>query len=220
MSTAQPSKRINTLADLLEILGGIAPDRVRFHPAPGTATKRDVLEAERTENRLCELVNGVLVEKPMGYRESILALALGAWLRAFVEKSNLGLVSGPDGMTELFPGLVRIPDVAFASWGRIPGGVVPSEPIPELTPDLAVEILSQSNTPAEMERKRAEYFQAGVRLVWIVDPDARTVEVSTSRGKSALLGASDKLDGGDVLPGFVLRVADFFAELDRKARQP
>ena len=219
MSTVQPSKRINTLADLLEILGGIAPDRVRFHPAPGTATKRDVLEVESTENRLCELVNGVLVEKPMGYRESVLALALGSWLRAFVEKNNLGLVSGPDGMTELFPGLVRIPDVAFASWSRIPGGVVPSESIPELTPDLAVEILSQRNTPAEMERKRAEYFEAGVKLVWIADPDSRTVEVSTSQGKSTLLGAPDKLDGGNVLPGFTLPLADFFAELDRKANR-
>ena len=219
MSTVQPSKRIDTLADLLEALGGIAPDRVRLRPAPGTATKQDVLEAERTENRLCELVSGVLVEKPMGYRESILALALGSWLRAFVEKNNLGLVSGPDGMTELFPGLVRIPDVAFASWGRIPGGVVPSEPIPELTPDLAVEVLSQSNTPAEMDRKRAEYFEAGVKLVWIVDPDARTVSVSSSPGKGVLLGASGMLDGGDVLPGFTLRLADLFAELDRKANR-
>jgi Uma2 family endonuclease len=217
MSTIQPSARIDTLADLLGVLGGIAPDRVRFRPAPGTATKEDVLEVERTENRLCELVNGVLVEKPMGYRESVLALALGSILRAFVERANLGIVSGPDGMTELFPGLVRIPDVAFAAWSRVPGGAVPTDPIPELTPDLAVEILSRSNTAAEMERKRSEYFAAGVRLVWMIDPERRTVEVSSSPSASAILSGSETLDGSDVLPGFKLPLPELFAPLDRKA---
>ena len=75
-------------------------------------------------------------------------------------------------MVWLFRGLVRIPDVAFTSWERLPGRRVPPEPIPELAPDLAVEVLSQSNTEAEMTRKRGEYFAAGVRLVWLVDPDA------------------------------------------------
>ena len=63
---------IETLADLLEQLGGLAPARVRFRPPPGTATEKDVLEVEAHEDRLCELVDGVLVEKAMGWRESIL----------------------------------------------------------------------------------------------------------------------------------------------------
>ena len=217
MSSVQDPPRIDTLADLLRGLGGIPAERVRFRPAPGTATERDVVEVERRENRLCELVDGVLVEKPMVYRESLLAMALGAWLRAFVARGNLGLVSGSDGMTRLFPGLVRIPDVAFASWQRIPGGVVPEDPIPDLTPDLVVEILSRSNPEAEMERKRAEYFAAGVRLLWILDPDRRVVEVSPASGKPTVLGESATLDGGEVLPGFSLQLRELFAELDRKA---
>jgi Uma2 family endonuclease len=117
---AEPST-IETLADLLDRLGGVPLNRVRFHPSPGTATEKDVLEAERKENRLCELIDGVLVEKPMAYRESFLAVAIASILRSYVDPRNLGLVTGADGMVRLFPGLVRIPDVAFASWDRIPG---------------------------------------------------------------------------------------------------
>ena len=82
----------------------------------------------------------------MAYRESLFALLVAKILLDFVEPRNLGLVSGADGTMKLFGGLVRIPDVAFASWGRIPGRVVPKEPIPDLTPDLVVEVLSESNT--------------------------------------------------------------------------
>jgi Uma2 family endonuclease len=205
------------MGDLLEQLGDIPPHRVWLHPVPGTATEVDVLEAERRENRLCELVDGVLVEKPMGYRESLLALAIGAWLRAFVNPRNLGLVSGSDGMMRLFPGLVRIPDVAFASWGRFPHGRVPTAPLPPLVPDLAIEVLSESNTAAEMNRKVREYFQAGVRLVWLVDPRSRTVAVYTTVADAIVLDESHTLDGGEVLPAFSLSVRDVFAELDRES---
>ena len=124
---------------------------IRFHPAPGTALEQDVLEAEK-QGLLCELVDGVLVEKAMGYTESILAAFLIEMLNAFVRPRNLGFVSAPDGTMRLFPGLVRIPDVAFASWDRLPGGRRPTAPIPPIAPDLAVEVLSQSNTPCEMAR--------------------------------------------------------------------
>jgi Uma2 family endonuclease len=215
-SLLTPPATIRTLADLLERLGGISADRVRFHPAPGTATEADVLEVERRENRLCELVDGVLVEKAMGFRESLLAFALGGILRAFVVPRNLGLVSGPDGTLRLFPGLVRIPDVAFISWDRIPDRRVPEAPIPGLAPDLAVEVLSPSNTTAEMARKRGEYFAAGVRLVWSVDPRSRTVTVHDAEGRSTTLDEAATLDGGAVLPGFAMPLKDLFAELDRR----
>src|SRR5579859_2105872 len=133
---------IVTLADLLKELGGIAPERVRFHPPPGTATEKDVVDVERRENRIYELIDGVLVEKAMGYCEALLASYLIEILGPFVRRRKLGLVTGPDGMMRLFPGLVRIPDVAFVSWSRFPGGRVPTDPVPDLVPDLAVEILS------------------------------------------------------------------------------
>jgi len=206
---------IDTLRDLLERLGDISPDRIRFRPPPGSATEADVIQVERDENLLCELVDGVLVEKGIGYRESLLAIAIARALGDFVLARNLGLVTGADGMIGLFPGLVRIPDVAYVSWDRVPGRKVPAEAIPHFAPNIAVEVLSSSNTAGEMARKRREYFRAGVELLWVVDPNARTLEVFSDPDRSTLLGASQSLDGGTVLPGFVLSLGALFAELDR-----
>ncbi len=216
MKTVQTALQIQTLADLLERLGGISADRVRFQPPPGTALEQDVIEVERRENRLCELVDGALVEKLMGYRESLLAVALAAALRDFVVERNLGLVTGADGLVSLISGLVRIPDVALVSWNRLPERQVPTDPIPHVAPDLAVEVLSKGNTAGEMERKRREYFQAGVSLVWMVDVDARTVTVFTSPERSRTLNEDQILDGGEVLAGFSLSLRELFAELDRQ----
>jgi Uma2 family endonuclease len=218
MSAAvQPPAPIETFADLLERLGNVPLERILFRPYPGTATEADVLTAMREpRKRLGELVEGVLVEKAMGYRESGLAFFVALMLDAFVRPRNLGLITGEQGTVRLMAGLVRIPDVAFTSWDRIPGRRWPTAPIPTLAPDLAVEVLSSSNTPAEMARKRLDYFTAGVRLVWEIDPDARTVSVYTGVDTVRLLSAQDTLDGGAVLPGFTLPLRDLFAELDRQ----
>jgi Uma2 family endonuclease len=101
-------------------------------------------------------------------------------------------------------GRVRIPDVAFTSWDRMPGRKRPTKPIPELSPDLAVEILSPSNTYGEMQLKLADYFAANVQLLLIVDPELRTVEVHTGPGQMTLLRQDEGLDGSDVLPGFAV----------------
>jgi len=93
-----------------------------------------------------DLLDGVLVEKAMGFRESRLAIVIAGLLDIFVIARNLGLVVGPDGMSRLWPGRLRAPDVAFFSWDRLPGRRMPREPIPTLAPNLAVEILSRSNT--------------------------------------------------------------------------
>jgi Uma2 family endonuclease len=82
-------------------------------------------------------------------------------------------------------------------------------------PDLVIEVLSKGNTPKEMARKLDEYFRAGVRLVWYVNPKKRTVRVYTARNRSVLLLENDTLDGGDVLPGFALSIRDWFAEAER-----
>lgn len=125
-------------------------------------------------------------------------------------------MSGADGMMRLFAGLVRIPDVAFISWGRLPDRRVPHAPVPDLSPDLAVEILSEGNTEGEMARERREYFEAGVRLVWLIDPRSRTTRVFDSPDQSTTFDASQTLHGGQVLPGFRLPLHDLFAELDRQ----
>ena len=136
------------------------------------------------ENRICELVEGTLVEKPMGYEEGRLAGVLLTYLNIFLWQHDLGIANGPDGTLKLTTGLVRIPDVSFVSWDRLPDRQPPKGPIPLLPLDLAVEVISQGNTRAEMERKLREYFDAGTRLVWFVYPKTRTVHVYTSPRRS------------------------------------
>ena len=212
MSQAPPIPDLGvTMADLLKRLGGIAPARVRLRPSPGMATEKDVIEIEARENRLYELVDGVLVEKVMGFRESVIASRLIRLIGNFVEERDLGVVTAPDGTLKLRPGLVRIPDVSFFAWSRFPGRVVPDTPIPDLTPDLAVEILSKGNTKKEMKIKLHDYFEAGSRLVWYLEPKRRMATVFTSADAAFILEEDQALDGGDVLPGLSIALRALFA---------
>src|SRR5262249_3958216 len=157
-----PPTKVRTIADLLKRLGNIPPERVWLRPAPGTATEQDVIDIEARENRLCELVDGVLVEKTVGYYESRVAAVLIGYMDLFSARHDLGIVLAPDCTLRLMPGLVRIPDVSFISWKKFPNRELPAESIPDLVPDLAVEILSEGNTAEEMRRKLREYFKVGV----------------------------------------------------------
>jgi len=201
-----------TAADLVERFGPIPLWRIRLDPPPGSATEQHVLEIHDHEDRLCELVDGVLVEKTVSSYESYLAMLMGRFLGNFVERENLGVVLGADGMLRLSPGLVRIPDVSFVGWDRFPGRRVSRDPIWGLAPDLAVEVISRWNTAQEMQRKLEEYFDVCVRLAWYVYPESRTVQVYVAPEGPALLGEEDVLDGGEVLPGFELPLKEFFAE--------
>jgi Uma2 family endonuclease len=213
MTAATKTFPFVTLDDLLEHLGRIDPRRIRLVPAPGTATEQDVIRLGQKEDRLYELIDGVLVEKIMGAKESFLGLLLGRLLSAFVDENNLGFVLGADGTLRILPRMVRIPDVAFVSRQRWSSPFVPDEPIPDLVPDLAVEVISEGNTPGEMRRKLKDYFLAGVRLVWFVDPDRRTVEVYTAPDKVRRLREGQTLDGSDVLPGFSVPLKVLFARI-------
>ena len=203
-----------TIADLLAQLG-VLPDRVLLRPALGTATVDDVVAIHDRENRLCELVDGVLVEKAMGYYESNLASELLHLIKNFLEVHRLGVATGADGMIRLAPGLVRIPDVSFVSRDQFPDGRVGREPVPSLSPTLAVEVLSPSNTKTEMDRKLRDYFAAGSKLVWYLDPADRSVRVYTSPEQVTRLDESGTLDGGEVLPGFGLPIREWFERAER-----
>ena len=208
-----------TVVDLVDLFGPIPAWRIRNEPAPGTATEQDVIDIETRENRLCELIDGVLVEKAVEYDESCLTVELLRLIANFVKKHRLGRVSGPDGMMRLFPGLVRIPDVAFAAWNKFPSREYLGKPIPDLVPDLAVEVLSEGNTAKEMSRKLDDYFDAGVRLVWFVNPRKRNVDVFTEKDSCITLTEQQTLTGGDVLPGFKLPLKKLFAEVPHLRRR-
>ncbi len=210
-----------TIADLLESLGGIPARRVLLNPHPGTATERDLVALSERNNRPYELVDGTLVERAMGFDESLFAPFLSAALFDYLETHDLGKPVGNGAMMRFLPGLVRIPDLAFISWERYPRKKRRRGEIPTVAPDLVVEVLRKDNTPMETARKLREYFKAGVRLVWYVDPNKRTVQVYTAVDRSTLLDEPQTLDGGDVLPGFSLSIRDWFAEAERTGpREP
>ncbi len=198
-----------TAADLLALidrLGGVPASRVRMWPVPGTATKADAVHSELWYGAPCELVDGTLVEKPMGLYESGVAIDRPGDRHVRPGPATLGLVGGARGMYSVVPDQVRMPDVSFTRWARMPADY-PANPAPDLSPDLAVEVLSPSNTPREIERKRRNYFAGGTRLVWVFDPPTRTVAVYTpDRTEPTVLTDADTLDGADVLPGFTLAV--------------
>ncbi len=196
MRTASaPPQRFVYFGDLQAHLGGIPQERIRLVPPPGEATEEDALRVKDRENRSCELIDGVLVEKDVASFESHLAIIVAHFIQIYLEEHDLGIVLGADGMLRLFPGQVRIPDVSFISWQRLPGDELPSEAIWSVAPELAVEVLSAGNTEEEMERKLQDYFQAGSKLVWYIDARARAVRVYTSPRKSVLLNENDTLDG-------------------------
>jgi Uma2 family endonuclease len=205
-----------TVADLWERLGQVPLSRIRLIPTPGAAAEQDVLDSIDHSERICELIDGVLVEKTMGYMESLLAMAVGEFLRRFVRDQKLGIVLGADGPLRILPRQIRVPDVCFVSWERLPDGKLPQTPILPVAPDLAVEVLSEGNTEHEMHRKLSDYFAAGVRLVWYIDPRTRTAAVYTAPEQCTMLNETDVLTGGDVLPGFALSLRELFAEIEGK----
>jgi len=208
-----------TLSDLHRQLGGVPLERIRAVPPPGTATVEDAVKSELGGRIVCELVDGILVEKTMGYFESRLAAVLIHLIEGFLDSRNLGIVAGADGMLRIFPDQVRIPDVSFICWEQFPDRKLPEEPAPSIAPDLAVEILSKGNTPAEMDRKLRDYFAAGVRLVWYIDPPTRSARVYSAVDECTKIDESGTLTGGEVLPGFELPLAELFARAERRGPQ-
>jgi Uma2 family endonuclease len=169
-----------------------------------------------------ELVRGVMhVMTPAGGPHGVvienLVVALGSHVRAhrlgrsFAD--NVGFHLDIPGETR---DTVRSPDVAFVCTERLPPGGVRAGWV-RLAPDLAVEVLSPENRPAEIEARVADYLAAGTQLMWIIDPQARTVARRTPTGPLATLTEGDTLDAGNVVPGFTMPVADLF---DGLAREP
>jgi len=204
-----------TLADLQRHVGHVPLERIRLYPPPGMATEDDAFEIRAREGRLCELVDGILVEKDTASFESLLASLLIHWISEFLDEHPLGIVLGEAGAQRILPRRMRIPDVSFISWDHFPDRRLPDDRVFKVAPDLAIEILSEGNTASEMEMKLDEYRQAGVRLVWYIDPRARTATVHTAEGSSETLDEDGVLQGGDVLPGFELPLRDLLDRYER-----
>jgi Uma2 family endonuclease len=205
-----------TFADVQKRLGGIPASRIHLHPQPGTATIRDLERLDRKTLGTCELIDGVIVEKQKGWYESLVASVLIELLAPHVRAHQLGIVLGSDAVLRLFPQQARAPDVCFVSKRRL-HQYKPSrnKPIPVLIPDLAVEVLSKSNTPKEIELKLRQYFSSGVRLAWVIDPKRRIATIHTSLTERSAIELNGVLDGGKVVPGFRVHLRELFARADQ-----
>ena len=160
-----------------------------------------------------ELLDGQLVEKPMGAKASVIEVSLAAPIRLFAGKHSLGFVLTGDGAGyELWPNRPRVrkPDVSFIGRGRLPDDVIPDGWV-RIPPDFAVEVASLNDNADDLMAKAMEWLGVGVRLVWVVFPKSRTVLVLRPGGIAAWVGAGGELSGEDVLPGFTCLVDEVFA---------
>jgi Uma2 family endonuclease len=217
MATATETP-LMSFADLHARLGGIPLTRIRMNPPPGTATEEDL---ERAPKPICELIDGVLVEKAMGNSESALGLSIASLLLNHAQATDIGTVIGEAGYLRLGEGQLRAPDATFIPWSAFPNGEPPEdEAYWSVAPGLVVEVLSPGNTSAEIDRKLDELFAAGCKLAWVIDPRAKTAKVYTSAKKFKEIDERGTLDGGKVLPGFKLKLADLFASTKRRKKKP
>ena len=157
-----------------------------------------------------ELVRGHRIREPFPRPiHAHLQFALGGMLHRHASEFRLGFVLGPTGFVlERNPDSVRGPDIAFVSRARA-GDAIPDH-WPEFGPDLAVEIRSPSERRGRLAEKIAQYFAAGTRLVWVIEPKERTAVVYHAPDDARVLRPGDELEGEDVVPGFRCRLQDLF----------
>jgi len=208
--------RVKSMAEVVHDLGDIPLERIRAKPAPGTATEEDL---EKAPKPICELIDGTLVEKAVGDRESLLAAEIIGVVRIHVRAGDLGVILGADGYFRLEGRQVRAPDVSFTPWSAFPNEAIPEEAYWAVAPALLVEVLSPKNTVAEIDRKLREFFAAGSRLAWVIDPRTQTAKVYTSPKRFKEIDATGTLSGGKILPGFKLPLADLFAVTTRRKKK-
>ena len=158
-----------------------------------------------------ELVRGeIITMPPPGGIHGVCCSRTDRRVGNFVDANHLGTVTANDTgvIMERDPDTVRGPDVAYWSFERLPE--VPAGYI-QVAPDLAVEVLSPGNQMRHIRNKIREYFNRGVRMVWIIDPENRTITVYRAPDEGRVLHDSASLSGEDVLPGFSCRVAELLA---------
>jgi Uma2 family endonuclease len=160
----------------------------------------------------CELVRGELIQMtPAGFEHGRIAAEIGGILREFVRPRALGVITGAETGFHIGrdPDTVRAPDAAFIRAERVPA--TPVRGFFAAAPDLAVEVLSPGDRASAVLAKVPDWLDAGCRAVWVVDPEMATVTVYPGRDRIVVLGRSDTLSGGDVLPGFSVLVGEIFA---------
>lgn len=170
-------------------------------------TAEQLLEMSR--DRRCELVRGEIVDtSPPGFEHGALNIRLAVRLATFVEQNKLGVVGSEFGVVlGRNPDTVRAPDLSFVSAARLSAKTAGYF---EGAPDLAVEILSPSNRKGEMHARLSDLFEAGTRLVWVIDPRRKNVTAHHPDGTADVYVGDQEVPGEDVIPGFSFHPADLF----------
>jgi Uma2 family endonuclease len=175
-------------------------------------TADQLLELSATSECRYDLIRGELIEmSPAGARHGRIAATLARLVGNFVAEYGLGVVFAAETgfiLTQQ-PDTVLGPDAAFVRSDRLPPDEEQDGYL-RLAPDLAVEVISPSDRAGQVSDKVAEYLDAGVRLLWVIEPRRRIVTAYTPDRHALILREHDELDGGDVLPGFHLPVAELF----------
>jgi Uma2 family endonuclease len=159
----------------------------------------------------CELVRGRLrVMTPASGMHGWVAARVAARLFRHVEATGCGVVLAAETgfLISRQPDSVRAPDAAFVAAGR--AHLIPARGWVQGPPDLAVEVLSPDDRPADVEEKVADWLSSGTRAVWLVDPASKTVAVRRIGEAPLLLRAADVLEGGELVPGLEIDVSDVF----------
>ena len=180
-------------------------------PAANTEITPDDL-LKMPDGECYELVDGQLVERNVSLRSSYIGARLSRLIGNFCEEHPLGWVIGADCGYQCFadkPKLVRRPDVSFIRLGRLTEEQI-SQGFVRIAPDLAVEVLSPNDLAYDIDSKVEEYLRAGVRLVWVVNPETRTILIYRADGSIQGLREPDELSGEDTLPGFRCQVGALF----------
>lgn len=176
-----------------------------------TAEDLERLSAATQDGTRYELLRGELrTMPPVNFEHARITVCLATTLENHVVSRGLGVVlAGDPGFTlERNPDTVRAPDVAFFAAARVPHPI-PSRGFPELVPDLVAEIVSPTQTAAEIEEKVQMWLEMGVRLVLVLYPSRRSIMVRSAHD-TRVLSESETLDCGDVIPGFACPVRDLF----------
>ncbi len=159
-----------------------------------------------------ELSRGELVPMtPVGLEHSWIVARIGKFLTSYVDEKHLGIVGMEGGFKlDRAPDTLRAPDIHFVSKARIDKEGITTK-FADFPPDLAVEVLSPSDTVSEMQKKVEEYLSSGVRSIWIVEPATKTVTIYRSHQDVIVFTQDQEIEGGDVIPGFRIKVSEIFA---------
>ena len=165
------------------------------------------------ESEGAELVDGQIVELPMGSMSGWIGGILYASILQFVQTNRLGFVLPQENGLTIWPeqpNRVRKPDLMFVRRGRVPDGRV-SQGWITVVPDLVVEVVSPRDLVEDLERKLTEYRDAGIPLIWVIYPATHSAHVLALGQPRIEIRSDDSLDGGDALPGFTCKLSDLFA---------